>query len=573
VKRLDSWKQIAAYLGKDIRTVQLWEKNEGLPIHRLTHTARANVFAHSDELDAWLSNRQTKPAAAAPLPPPVAPALPVSRRARWGYLGTAAVVVCAVAGIALVHERQRAPIVGAAGAVVAVLPFTDVSGGTDHLADGLTDDIIVALGRSGQLPVISRTSTASFTQSPPVSLPRIAASLHASAVVEGRLQRLGNRVRITAELVDARTERHVWTEKYERDLSDILSMQDEVAGAIAAAVLERLTGKVTLKRPPSRPVNPDARLAYLTGRFFWAKRDEPGLTKAIQYFNAAIAKDSTYAPAYSGLADSYTLLSVWGSLSSRDAFPRAEAAARKALALDSNSAEAYTSLAIVTARWDWDFAAADAYFRRAIAVNPNYATAHQWYGEFLGDLVRGDTSIAECRRAVALDPLSAIAGGDLAVAYIHAGRAQDAVIELQRVLGFQPDFLPAHDYLGSAYQVLGNVPKAEEQTRIIARLTGDTTRLGLLHLREELAAGRKQEAIAGAEAMLHGAKESEFGPYQAAQLYFSVGEIEKGYAALERAFREHEWVMVNLLIDSDFAPVRRQPRFQALVRRVGLPAG
>ncbi len=567
--RLDSWKQIAAYLGRDIRTVQLWEKNEGLPIHRLTHTARANVFAYASELDAWVRDRQTSPSAptTAPVAPSPAAAASPSALRRPALLLPALALVAATVVAVVLRERQRVSI---PDPVVAVLPFTDVSVGDDHLADGLTDDIIVALGRSGQVPVISRTSTAGFTHTP-VSLPRIAASLRANAVVEGTLQRAGHRVRITAELVDARTDRHLWTERYERDVSDVLSLQDEVSGAIAGAVLEQLTGRVAVARRPAPPVDPDARLAYLMVRFFWAKRNEGGLRKAIEYFNAAIAKDSNYAPAYSGLADSYTLLSVWGSMSSRAAFPAAAAAARKALALDSSSAEAYTSLAIVTCRWGWDFAKADEYFRRAIAANPNYATAHQWYGEFLGDLHRSDTSIAESRRAVALDPLSAIAGGDLAVAYLHAGRAKDAVNELQRVLGFQPDFEPAHDYLGSAYLVLGDIPHAEEQVEMTTRLSGDTTRLGILHLREMLAAGKKQDAMRGAEAMLRGAKEATFGPYQAAQIYFSVGEDEKGYAELERAYRDHVWMMVNLMIDGDFEPVRRQPRFQALMRRVGLP--
>ena len=532
MKKLDSWKQIAAYLGKDIRTAQLWEKNEGLPIHRLTHTARANVFAYDTELDAWIRSRHA--------PPP-------EQRRRWPWtVAAAALVAAGLVAAAVTRERP----------VVAVLPFTDLSATGDHLADGLTDDIIVALGRAGQLPVISRTS---------------ATSLNANVFVEGTLQRSGTRVRIRADLVEARSKRHLWAAEYERDVSEVLSSPNEVAGAISGSVLERLTGKASPKLPPPRPVDPDARLAYLTGRYFWAKRNEAGLTKARAYFNEAIAKDSLYAPAYSGLADSYTLLSVWGSLSSRDAFPKAEAAARKALVLDSSSAEAYTSLAIVTARWDWNFEGADAFFRRAIAANPNYATAHQWYGEFLGDLHRSDTSIAESRRAVALDPLSAIAGGDLAVAYIHAGRPNDAVVELRRVLAFQPEFEPAHDYLGSAYLALGDTRRAEAEVRAVTRLMGDTTRLGILHIYEKLLDGRKQEAIDEAEAMLRGAKESEFGPYQVAQIYFIVGENEKGYAALERAYQDHAWVMVNLLVDEGFAPVRHEPRFRAMVRRVGLP--
>jgi TolB-like protein/Flp pilus assembly protein TadD len=548
MKKLDSWKQIAAYVGKDIRTAQLWEKNEGLPIHRLTHTARANVFAYDAELDAWVRSRHEPP---------------LARRRRWPWAVAGAVV--ASAGLLVVvalRERPRA-YAPASEAVVAVLPFTDQSGVGDHLADGLTDDIIVALGRAGRVPVISRTSTASLTQ--------VSAALHANAVVEGTLQRSGSRVRISADLVDTRSGRHLWSQQYERDLSEVLSAPEEVAGVIAGSVLARLTGKSAPARAPARPVDPDARLAYLTGRFFWAKRNEAGLTRAVGYFKQAIAKDPDYAPAYSGLADGYTLLSVWGSLSSREAFPLAEAAARKALALDSNSAEAYTSLAIVTARWDWDFVRADEYFRRAIAANPNYATAHQWYGEFLGDLRRADTSVAESRRAVQLDPLSAIAGGDLAVTYIHAGQPRQAVAELTRVLAFAPDFVPAHQYLSNAYAVLGDTANAEAQMREFAHLTGDTTQLAVMHVMYTLAVGRKSEAVREAEILLENAKESQFGPYQAAQIYFTVGEKDKGYAALDRAYQDHTWFMVSLMIDTGFAPVRHEPRFLAIVRRVGIP--
>jgi TolB-like protein/Tfp pilus assembly protein PilF len=455
---------------------------------------------------------------------------------------------------------------------IAVLPFEDLSPQQreDHLADGLTDDIIVVLGQNGQLPVISRRSSSRFkaTHEP---LPQIAESLHANFVVEGTFVRAGRRVRITADLVDASSDRHLWTQSYERDLADVLSMQDEVAASIASSVTERMTGKTTGIQVPSRPVNPEARTAYLTGRFFWNKRDEPGLKKAIEYFNQAISKDPQYAAAYSGLADCYTLLSVWGSLSSRESFPKAKAAALKALGLDPALAEAYTSLAIVNARWDWNVSAAEQHFLKAIQANPNYATAHQWYGEFLGDLGRADQSIAESEKAVQLDPLSAIAGADLGMSYIHAGMPEKAIRELQRVLTFAPDFPPAHEYLSSAYEGLGQIQEAEDEIKRQAESTGDQTVLDVFRIRRDVAEGRNQKARQEVNELLGHTAEGRFGPYHAARLYFMIGDKEAGYRELNKAYREHSWFLVNLPVDSAFAAVRKEPRFRDLLRRVGLP--
>jgi len=321
----------------------------------------------------------------------------------------------------------------------------------------------------------------------------------------------------------------------------------------------------------SRPVNPEARAAYLTGRFFWNKRDEPGLKKAIEYFNQSIAKDPQYAPAYSGLADCYTLLSVWGSLSSRESFPKAKAAALKALELDPASAEAYTSLAVVTARWDWNFSAAEQYFQKAIQINPNYATAHQWYGEFLGDLARAPQSIAESEKAVELDPLSPMAGCDLSVTYIHARMPEKAVKALERVLTFAPDFEPAHQYLSSAYGATGQIDKAEEEVRREAQLTGDKTGLVMLKIGHDAAEGRTQQARLEAEDLIKHSREGRFGAYELAALYFGIGDKEAGYRELERAYQQHSWLLVNLPVDKNFDSVRKEARFRDLMHRVGLP--
>ena len=572
--RLDSWKEIAAYLRKDIRTVQLWEKKEGLPVHRHAHAARATVYAYPAELDAWLAERQQKSAAGSK--PPLSEA-PLAKRRK---VLLSALLVCVVIGGllagAVVYRRravEKAPSAARPPVnTIAVLPFEDLSPQQreDHLADGLTDDIIVVLGRTGQLPVISRRSSSRFkaTHEP---LPQIAESLHANFVLEGTFVRAGRRVRITADLVDASSDRHLWTQSYERDLADVLSMQDEVAASIASSVTERVTGKTPGIQATSRPVNPEARTAYLTGRFFWNKRDEPGLKKAIEYFNQAIAKDPQYAPAYSGLADCYTLLSVWGSLSSRESFPKAKAAALKALELDPGLAEAYTSLAVVTARWDWNVTAAEQHFQKAIQANPNYATAHQWYGEFLGDLGRAPQSIAESEKAVQLDPLSPMAGCDLSVTYSHAGMPEKAVNALQRVLTFAPDFQPAHLYLVNPYQAMGQIDKAEGEARRYVELTGDNTALLKFRIERDAAEGRTQQAKQKAEELLKHNREGLFGAYNAASLYFTIGDKEAGYRELEKAYQQHSWLLVNLPVDKSFDSVRQEPRFRDLMRRVGLP--
>ncbi|HEY6305545.1 MAG TPA: tetratricopeptide repeat protein [Candidatus Angelobacter sp.] len=575
--RLDSWKEIAAYLRKDIRTVQLWEKKEGLPVHRHAHTARATVYAYPGELDAWLAERQQKSPASSDAETALNEPAEVKRRRNPLYVVLPiGLLVALLVGAAVLyrHRMSEAPFPAPKppANTIAVLPFEDLSPQRhdDHLADGLTDDIVVALGRTGQLPVISRRSSARFkaSQEP---LPQIADSLHANFILEGTFVRAGRRVRITADLVDASSDRHLWTQSYERNLADVLSMQDEVAASIASSVTERMTGRPPGIQATSRPVNPEARTAYLTGRFFWNKRDEPGLKKAIEYFNQASAKDPQSAPAYSGLADCYTLLSVWGSLSSRESFPKAKAAALKALELDPASAEAYTSLAVVTARWDWNFSAAEQYFKKAIQINPNYAVAHQWYGEFLGDLGRADQSIAESEKAVQLDPLSPMAGCDLSVTYIHARQPENAVKALQRVLSFAPDFQPAHLYLAAAYQGTGQIDKAEEEARRHAQLTGDNTFLVMLRIGRDAAEGRTQQAKQAVEELLQRSRESQFGAYNAAGLYFTIGDKEAGYRELERAYREHSWFLVNLPVDQDFDSVRQEPRFRDLMRRVGLP--
>jgi Tfp pilus assembly protein PilF len=321
----------------------------------------------------------------------------------------------------------------------------------------------------------------------------------------------------------------------------------------------------------THPVDPQVRLAYLTGLYFWNQRNEEGLLKAIDYFRQAIAKDPAYAPAYSGLADSYNLLAVWGRLPSADAFPQARTAAQVALSLDSSSAQAYTSLAFETCRYEWNFSQGESYFRKAIELNPNYATAHQWYGEFLGDVRRFDESIAELRKAKDLDPLSAIVGSDLATGYIHAGRYPEAITELKRVLAIYPNFVPAHNYLAGAYNSAGDWANAGKEEETYGRLSGDNAPLEVMRISHEAIAGNAAKARSDLEAFWQNRNGAGISAYQKAQMYFIVDEKDKGYDALEQAYRERSWWLVTLMVDAGFDTVRDEPRFRQFMQRVGLP--
>jgi TolB-like protein/Tfp pilus assembly protein PilF len=568
------------YLGRDIRTVQLWEKKEGLPVHRHTHKARASVYAYASEIDTWRKNRRVpvatdvnSPASSAAVPAQAAVPPPARRRLpAYVFAGILVFLALVIGGVVRWRLVSRAGIFPDPPATLAVLPFEDLSPGPleGYLADGLTDDLITNLGRSGQLQLISRTSVARFKDTHE-SLPQIARALHANLVLEGTVMYSGKRARITAQLIDARNDQHLWANSYERDFDNVLSLQDEVAADVARAVLEKLTSRTVTETPAARSVDPDVRTNYLRGRFFWNKRDEAGLKQAMVHFNQAIAKDPSYAPAYVGLADCYNLLSVWGSLAAQEAFPQAKEAAQKALKLDPASAEAYTSLAFETYRFEWNFADAEKYFQKAILLNPNYATAHQWYGEFLGDLRRFAHSIAESEKAEQLDPLSTIVGSDLADSYLHASRYKDAINELNKILLMDSGFVPAHRYLSEAYSLSGQTAKAIEERDQYIRLSGDMGAFQVVRIGEEFASGKQTEARKHAEALLRNPGKGRFDYFHMAQMYVSLGDRDKAFDCLERAYQEHSWWLVTLLVDPGLAPLRNDQRLQSLARRVGLP--
>src|ERR1700757_3011210 len=337
---------------------------------------------------------------------------------------------------------------------LAVLPLESLSSdpSQDYFADGMTDELISDLGQISALRVISRTSVMGYKRAHK-PLPQIARELNVDAVVEGTVLRSGDQVRITAQLIEGSSDRHLWSQSYEGQLRDTLALQNQVARAIADEIRVNLNSQERAALKNVQVVNPEAYESYLKGRYFWNKRTADGLKVALAYFNQAIEEDPKYAQAYSGLADTYALLGDWqyAVMTPKEALPKAKAAAIKALELDSALGEAHNSLAFCLDGFDWDFPSADKEFRRAIELNPGYATAHHWYAWHLALVGRNNEAIAEMTKAENLDPLSLIINADLAELFLIAHFPDESTEQSRKTIEMDPEFAFAHNQLAQAY--------------------------------------------------------------------------------------------------------------------------
>jgi tetratricopeptide (TPR) repeat protein len=416
---------------------------------------------------------------------------------------------------------------------------------------------------------------------PQGGLEEIARQLKVDALIEGSVLRSGDRVRVTAQLIGAVPERHLWARSYERDLRDVLSLQSEIARAIADEVKAKLTPDVHARLATPRAVNPEAYRLCLLGRFFWNKRTEEGFKTAIDHFQRALEIDPGYAPAYAGLADSYILLSDWGFIPAKEAVPRGKAAAQKALDIDESLAEAHASLALAYYEYDWDWAACAKEFERALELNPSYATAHQWYGEYLARMGRYNEAIAENEKAQELDPLSPQIGVSVALRFSDARRYDEAISQLQKALPLFPEFPNAYWRLGDFYEAKGSYEEAITAWEKATLLGGTRTyRAHPMTARpQDVAALRHAYAKGGIRGYylwaLEGLKEDSKSryvrPYQFAQLYARLGEWNQATAWLERAYQERDYPLTYLQVDPAFDGLRSDPRFQGLLRRMNFP--
>jgi TolB-like protein/DNA-binding winged helix-turn-helix (wHTH) protein len=452
---------------------------------------------------------------------------------------------------------------------VAVLPLQNLSNdpNQEYFVDGMTDELITDLAQIRELKVVSKTSIMQYkgTRTP---LPQIGRDLGVDAVVEGSVLRSGDRVRITAQLIRTATDRHIWAETYDGDLRDVLSLQARVAEAITNQVKLNLTAEQSgrLRRAPI--VNPEAFDLYLRGRYAWNQRNSESFHKAIQYFNQAIDKDSNFALAYSGLADSYTLLALYGEGTA--AMTEAKTAAEKALRLDRTLAEAHTSLAAVKILRDWDWQGAEQEFHRAIELNPNSAQAHHWYGNLLlGPEGRHDEAIAELLRAQELNPLSQIINADTGFAYYLAGRYDLALQAYQKVLAANPNFVPVHFYLLKYYRQTG------QYDLWVKEIVEDTRLGGLPSLAESL---QQLYAQGGSRAVMEEMakpRTSRFAGLRldsctSAEANAVLGRNVAALDALENCDRESEIALIYLKADPVWTNVRPETRFHELLRRLNL---
>jgi TolB-like protein len=457
---------------------------------------------------------------------------------------------------------------------VAVLPLENLSGDPtqEYFADGMTEVLIAELAQIRALRVISRTSITQY-KGARKPLPEIARELSVDAVVEGSVLRAGDRIRITAQLVHALTDTHLWAANYIRDLRDVLTLQSDVAGAIAKEIQVKLTPRERTRLARKRAIDPEAFQAYLEGHHYLGKRTEQGMKRAIHFFEQAIEKAPDYALAYTGMADSYSILGDYGHLPPKHAFPKAKAAALKALEIDESLAEAHTSLAYARWAYDWDWREAEREFERAIELNPNYATAHQDYGEYLTAMGRHDKSIARMNRALELSPLSVVLNAVLGWVLYFTREYDKAIKQCQKALALDPNFTRGRIYLARAYLQNEMFDRATAEFQHGSSLSGDSSPTYMAELGHTYAVvGEGQKARKVLEDLKELSKERYVSPYDVALIYVGLGEHDEAITWLQKAYNERSFYFVLANVEPRLDRLRTDPSFAELLRRMNFPS-
>jgi eukaryotic-like serine/threonine-protein kinase len=451
---------------------------------------------------------------------------------------------------------------------IAVLPFSNTSGNPelDYLSDGITEDIINRLSRASELKVIARDSAYRY-KGRAVDPPEIREALGADAILTGRVAQRGSLLTIAAELVDARDRRQLWGQKYERTIGDLQQLQRELAHEIAATLKLGFSDSQSARFSQIHTASAEAYHAYLKGRYFWNKRTPESLQRSVGYFGEALRKDPDFALAYSGLADSYALLTEYHALPPAESYPLVMTAVTRALAIDSSLAEAHISLGYARHFYEWNREAAERAFRQGLALNPSYATGHQWYAEYLSAFGRHDEALAQIRNAQAIDPLSLIVNSVEAYLLYMAGRYDEAIEQCRKVIDMDPNFPEAYEYLKRAYDQTGAYRDAIAARQTRRRLLGATIvetpalrrAANATTAREYWTARLEQETIeAATEGVL---------PFEMAEILAQTGDTAAALTWLERSCREGEFLTVYIRVAPNLVPLRHEPRYQDLVRR------
>jgi TolB-like protein/DNA-binding winged helix-turn-helix (wHTH) protein/Flp pilus assembly protein TadD len=518
------------------------------------------------------------PAVLVAQPDPVVTANP--RRAGW----MTPALVLLLGGLALLASalwyrlarRRVSPTASVSAAPIrslAVLPLQNLAGDKDqdYFADGMTEELITDLGQMSALRVISRTSVMQYKRTAK-TLPQIGRELGADAIVEGAVFRSGSRVRITAQLIDARTDHHLWAHAYERDLKDVLVLQDEVARDIANGIRVELTPQERARLAGAHSVDPEAHEAYLKGRYYWDQFTEADGRKSLGFFQQAIGKDPSYALGYSGLADYYLMMYAGiGALPRNEACPKAEPAALKAVELDDSLAETHLSLGAIRLFCDWDWQGAESEFKRAIQLNPSYSFAHRIYADLLTFSGGGGKAVAEMERAVENDPMSADLNYALGFTYYETRQYDRALKQYRKALEMDPKRANPHNGFGDVYARQGRYDLAIREYRKGLDLSaGQTEALSDLGYVYALA-GMRPEALEILKQLSEKSKHRLVSPLDRAVVYIALGNKEQALALLDEAYEQHEWGMLLLKAEPEYDPLRSDPRFQDFLRRMNFP--
>jgi TolB-like protein/Flp pilus assembly protein TadD len=572
--RLDSWKEIAAYLKRSVRTVHRWESEESLPVHRHLHQSSGTVYAFKSELDSWWARRGAElESIAEPQEKVPAGAWIRARLAVMSVRGlvVALVVIVLIAVVASVgHLRDRLldwvnpPAIRS----VAVLPLQNLTGdpAQDHVVDAITDTLTTELARARVLGVISGTSAAQY-KGGRQSLRKIARELNADAVVEGTVSSNGDHLEINIQLIQGSSDRHLWAQSYDRDRRTLAALPNEIAWQILGALPANIGSREPYRFVHPRPANADAYEAYIKGRFFWSKREPESLLKALKYFDQAVAADPSYAPAYSGLSDTYRMCTNLLA-PPRDSMPKAEAAARKALELDNTLAEAHASLAGVLYRYHFEWNGAEQEFKRALELDSEYEEAHRAYGIYLLALRRNEEAFTQLQRAAQLSPLSPVIHTEFAQALVRLRRFDEAIEEIKRAQEIDPSFADAQLLLAEAYRRKGDSGRALaafEQLAVQSRnVPHPWVGYGFA------ITGRKREAEAVLAALEKESKKRYISPQSFAIVHMGLGNKEQALNYLAKAYEERSFIAPGMA-DDRWDVLRSEPRFQDILRRMGLP--
>ena len=480
----------------------------------------------------------------------------------------ALLIVALIAGAYFYFRRTH----GKAIDSIAILPFANESGdpNMEYLSDGIAESLMNSLSQLPNLKVMSRNTTFRY-KGKEQDAEKVGKELNVRAVLTGSLRQIGDQIVISVSMDDALDSHQIWGSQYDRKVSDLLSVQREIARDITGNLRLKLSGADESRLTKRYTENPEAYQLYLKGRFFLNKRTGEAVNKAIPYFQQALEKDPNYALGYVGLADSYVLLSTFSDSPPQESFPKSKWAAKRALELDDTLAEAHASLASALFYYDRNFPEADREFRRAIELNPNYATAHHWYGvTYLAKMERFDEAIAEVKRAQELDPLSLIINADLGNTYIHAHQYDKAIEQLRKTIEMDQSFYFAHWQLGVAYELKGDFKDAIAEYQKARQLNDDPWVLALLgHV--SAATGRRDEALKILEQLKQISKQRFVGAYGFALVYAGLGDKDQAFQWLEKSYQDRQGRITRIKVDALFDNLHSDPRFADLVRRVGLP--